>query len=178
MWISELTRIPSTANSFLRANYHRKREEFARKWLVKVINLLNPMLVASMAFFALGFLYQSWTTPTGGPRSRLLTASSAVSTTLTGLITFIVILTTIHAIRHPESPFSSPLSELFRRLLAPESLTEYMVNNTRMYLAYGPYGQISREDSNYYHSKGRDTLDPNYWDLTAPILSQLYPFCN
>ncbi|KAF8139112.1 hypothetical protein K438DRAFT_1996355 [Mycena galopus ATCC 62051] len=112
-WLSSSIRVPEGNSSHEKLIKHRDISESARKHLIPVLGLVQPILFGSILLFLGGVLYQLWH----------ITHDSKSWWSYTGTITNTVLLTStacvlfwtfIHATLHEESPFKTQFTGWIR----------------------------------------------------------------
>ena len=117
-WVAHFTRKPDDSTNQRNAMRQKQRKEFADKYLMPILDSLHPVLVVSIILFVAGLLYQLWNLSVfAARRLPLLIAASSIGSALVLAVLLIILFSFCHAVRHEESPFSTPFSKFSRKIL-------------------------------------------------------------
>ncbi|KZS92684.1 hypothetical protein SISNIDRAFT_486202 [Sistotremastrum niveocremeum HHB9708] len=117
-WAGRLIAVPLGKTNLERTLARERRKAIADRYMLPLMGVLFWTLLLAIGFFVLGLLIQFWELAFSfqGP-AAILAFGAVVATVLSLIILSIIVVTTIHAALHQNSPFESPLSNALFPLL-------------------------------------------------------------
>ncbi|KZT33434.1 hypothetical protein SISSUDRAFT_1066158 [Sistotremastrum suecicum HHB10207 ss-3] len=117
-WAGRLIATPLGKTNLERALARERRKAIADGYLLPLMAVLFWTLLLAIGLFVVGFLIQLWELAFSfGVSSPILIFGGVFATGLSLVILGIIVVTTIHAALHDNSPFESPLSNIMRPIL-------------------------------------------------------------
>ncbi|KZS88906.1 hypothetical protein SISNIDRAFT_489752 [Sistotremastrum niveocremeum HHB9708] len=117
-WAQRLIATPTGKTNLERALAREARTALAEGYMMRLMGVLVWTLLLSISFFVIGFLIQLWElalSPNG--RTPILIVGGALASGMTLIILGVIVITTVQAALHSNSPFESPLSNAMQPLL-------------------------------------------------------------
>lgn len=117
-WASRLIAVPVGKTTLEQTLARERRKVIADRYILPLMGVLFWTLLLAIGLFVLGFLIQLWELALSfNGRAPILVIGGVFATGLSLIILGVIVITTVHAALHDNSPFESPLSNAMQPLL-------------------------------------------------------------